>query len=37
MYPGLTEFTLMSGEPGRDPHSAARDRVICRTADFDAL
>lgn len=37
IYPGDNVFTLISGIPGLDPHSAARDRASCRTPDLDVL
>lgn len=37
IYPGLIVFTLIEGNPGRPPHSAARERPSWRTADLEEL
>jgi hypothetical protein len=37
MYPGLMELTRIEGLPMRLPHSAARERASCSTADLEEL
>jgi hypothetical protein len=37
MYPGLIELTRIDGLLMRLPHSAARERASCTTADLEEL